>query len=151
MKIQISKQAKQTGIGGFCLAVGISLGVSLLIHKLGALIRSLGGLLGLGEDAEIFAGIFDQLQEAKVDLPACLVLIMCMLMFFGVIRYFKFIGRKKTEKKALYAVGIFGGIVWIVPAVLLIGTVTLWFTDVNEVRFGTVIQFLYSALQHGVF
>ena len=151
MKLQISKQTKKIIIGGFGLSLAIGLGISMLIHKLGAIIRNIGGLIGLGKDTETFAAIFDQLREAKVDLPSWLLLIFCVLLVWGMIRYFKFLNPKKVNKKVIYAVGIFWGILWILVAVILIGIVTLWFTNVNEVQFGIVVKFLYSALQHGVF
>ena len=151
MQLSISKQMKQTVLGGFGLALLIGLGVSIFIHKLGEVIRSLGSLFGLGGDAETFAVIFDQLQGAKVDLPSWLLLVLCMLLAYGICCYFKLIGRKKADSKLLYAAGIIGGFLWILIALITIVLVTLWFTNVNEVRFGTVIQFLYNALQHGVF
>ena len=151
MKVQLSKRTTGSIIGGFGLALMMGLGVSVFIHKLGVIIRYAGDLLGLGENTETFAAIFDQLQTAEVDLPSGLLLALCLLLAFAIGGYFKFVGRKGTEKKLLYTAGIIGGILWILAAVILIGIVTLWLTDVNDIRFGTVIQFLYNALQHGVF
>lgn len=151
MRTKPSKQTTKIIIGGIGLSLMIGLGISMLIHKLGAIIRNLGGLIGLGTDTETFAAIFDQLSGAKVDLPSWLLLILCVLLAWGLLRYFQFLKLKKKNKKAIYTIGIILGLLWILVAVVLIGIVTLWFTNVNEVQFGVVIQFLYSALQHGVF
>ena len=151
MKLQISKNTKKIILGGFGAALAIGLGLSLLIHKLGAIIRGLGGVFGLGQDTETFAVIFDQLRTAKVDLPSWLLLILCMILVWGIMRYFKLISPKKANKKVVYGIGILFGILWIFMAVVLISILTLWLTDVNKVRIGIVVQFLYSALQHGVF
>ena len=151
MKVNLSKQTREIILGGIGLSLVIGLGISILIHKLGAIIRSVGGWLGLGKDTETFATIFDQLLDAEVDLPSWLLLILCLLFVWGLLRYFKFLTPKKKSKKFIFTLGIALGIFWILVAVMVIGIVTLWFTDVNEVQFGTVIRFLYNALQHGVF
>ena len=148
MKIQISKKVIWTCGLAFLLAILIGLTCSLLLHNIGSILRGAEGLLG--NDAETFGRIFDQLKTAEVGLPSVLLFILCWLEMAGVLRFV--CGKKglvlSKKSRILRGVGI------AVPAlfgIVLIMVVTLWFTDVNEIRFGTVIQFLYDAIQHGVF
>ena len=151
MKLQMSKPMKQILISGFGLAVLIGVGVSLLIHKLGEIVRGVGDAMGLGEDTETFAVIFDQLQEATVDLPSWLLLFACVILAWGLIRYFGSLRKVKEKSKWIYGIGFLGWVFCGLLGVTVVTVLTLWFTNVNEVQFGTVVQFLYDALQHGVF
>lgn len=148
MKITISKRMLSILIAGVMLSIVLGLGSSLFIHSMGDILSGAEGLLG--EDADTFGQIFNQLKTAEVELPSIMLLILCLLETAGVLRFVR--GKKEgnlsRKKRILRGIGI------ALPALiglLLIVVTTLWFTDVNGIRFGTVVKFLYDALQHGVF
>ena len=148
MKITISKRMLSILIAGVMLAILLGFGVSLFIRSIDDILGGAEGLLG--EDADTFGQIFNQLKTAEVELPSIMLLILCLLETAGVLRFVR--GKKEgnlsRKKRILRGIGI------ALPALiglLLIVVTTLWFTDVNGIRFGTVVKFLFDALQHGVF
>ena len=148
MKITISKRMLSILIAGVMLAILLGFGVSLFIRSIGDILGGAEGLLG--EDADTFGQIFNQLKTAEAELPSIMLLILCLLETAGVLRFVR--GKKEgnlsRKKRILRGIGI------ALPALiglLLIVVTTLWFTDVNGIRFGTVVKFLFDALQHGVF
>ncbi len=148
MKIIISKQMLGVFLIGVILSIVLGLGSSLFIHSMGDILSGAEGLLG--KDANTFGQIFNQLKTADVELPSILLLILCLLETAGVLRFI----RGKKEGNLSKKSRILRGIGIALPALiglLLIVVITLWFTDVNGIRFGTVMKFLYDALQHGVF
>ena len=148
MKITISKQMLSILIAGVMLAILLGFGVSLFIRSIGDILSGAEGLLG--KDAGTFGQIFSQLKTAEVELPSIMLLILCLLETAGVFRFI----RGKKEGNLSKKSRILRGIGIALPALiglLLIVVTTLWFTDVNGIRFGTVVKFLYDALQHGVF
>ena len=148
MKITISKQMLSILIAGVMLAILLGFGVSLFIRSIGDILGGAEGLLG--KDADTFGQIFNQLKTAEVELPSIMLLILCLLETAGVLRFV----RGKKEGNLSKKSRILRGIGIALPALiglLLIVVTTLWFTDVNGIRFGTVVKFLYDALQHGVF
>ncbi len=150
MKKRISKRYISAAAIGVCLALYIGLSCSLLLHNLGAMLNALGESLGLGNDAEMYARIFAQLKDAKLDLPSLPLLLLSIAMTTGLARLLGGKEGKKITRKSR----ILRSIATILIAFLgfaIILLITLWFTDVNGIRFGTVIRFLYSALQNGVF
>ncbi len=148
MKIQISKKMMWIIISAFLLAILIGLGCSLFIHNLGDVLRGAEGLLG--KEADTFGNIFDQLKMAEVELPSLVLLLLCLLETTGV--FHLMCGKKgavlEKKNRVLRRIGM---ILLALLGAVLIMLITLWFTDVNGIRFGTVLKFLYIALQNGVF
>ena len=89
--------------------------------------------LVMGQDSE-YAAIFAQLQDAELALPIIQILVLSVL--FGLL-----IGCCKKTIPALL-LGL--------AAVIILFVVSLWFTNVNSIRFGIVLQFLLNALRYGV-
>ena len=127
------------------------------LRNLGGIIGSLAPILGLDADtAQTLSEIFGQLRYASLNLPLGIVGPMCFL-FSGFATLFllgKPSPKTSTEetnipkaKKAgrIVAVCVLGVILF-----LLLTAVTIWFTEVNDIRFDRVMVRLVSLLDAGI-
>ena len=102
---------------------------AILIHNLGDVIRFV-----LGQAGEDYAVIMDQLQTAELSLPYILIAVLSLLL-----------GLLLTQRKKGFLSFLIGFI-----AVIILVIIALYFTDINTIRFGTVLRFLINAIRHGV-
>ena len=109
------------------------------IRSLGSLISALGGSLGLGETAEVLGRIFSQLKGAALSLPL-LPPVLSALIIGGILWLGMRAGRASRMVPA-----VFGGVLLLVPAVLL----TVWFTEVNGIRLDGMMLTLIRLIRAG--
>ena len=130
------------------LALSVS---SCFLRNIGSLILLLGPKVGLyNSEIAQFAAIFEQLRTASLEMPYFLTSICSLIM--GRIGCRIICGPIDTETKSGHkgfriAMTI---LMWIIVALLLFAF-TLWFTKVNGIRVGIVIQILIPAVQAGIF
>ncbi len=150
MKIHISRRVAAALIIVLILALITGLGADLLIRNLGQLILALGDTLGMGKSTADYAAILNQLKSARMDLPSLLNLLLCLPIGIGILR----MGAGKrgvviSSKQRALRIG--GSVLLCLLLLPLVVVITLWFTDVNDIRFGTAVSFLYDAIKNGIF
>lgn len=127
------------------------------LRNLGGIIGSLAPILGLDADtAQTLSEIFGQLRSASLNLPLGIVGPICFL-FSGFAALF-LLGRPSpktsTEEtstpKTIKAGRIVTFCVLGVILFLLLTAVTIWFTEVNDIRFDRVMTRLVSLLDAGI-
>ncbi|MBE5786732.1 MAG: hypothetical protein E7324_04245 [Clostridiales bacterium] len=124
------------GSGYAALAILLS---QWLIRNLSGILGSIGGLFGMNEDTlSYIVQVLDQLKGADIASPwlgglligAAIGLLLALLIF---------------HKKPKHI------IISILPWVLLLiplGLIALWFTDINDIRFGTFLSVMLPMLSH---
>ncbi len=150
MIIQISKKVPRVIVVSILVSLLVGIGCSVLIHHLADILMAFKDELSLENDAETYMLIFGQLKEAKVDLPAILLVILCGLYVF---RSGRLLVQTKDEimLKRVRVMHVFEWILFSLILIPMIILITLWFTNVNGIRFSIVIKFLFNALQNSVF
>lgn len=151
-------------LSGAILTILVGLASVWFLRSLGGILGSLAPTLGLDADtAEMLTEIFDQLKEASLNLPLEIIGLVCFL-FCGLAILF-LVGRrvpetpaeeikeeietrkiprnKKTGKIVLVCVL---GVILFLPLTL----VTIWFTEVNDIRFDRVMATLIPLLNSGI-
>lgn len=128
------KEKKNPIIG---TSAGLAAGAVLLACA-AALIRGLGGIVG-AIAGEPLGSVFSQLRSASLALPWAAVLLPCA--GYGCLCGFLW----KRSRRAAHGFLIAGGIV-----LFLLLFVCVWNTDVNSVRFGTVIRSLITQIGNGL-
>ena len=151
MKKTIFRRVLLRFIHGIVLTVLVLITSVCFLRNIGSLILLLGSAAGL-EDAEItqFATIFEQLKTASLGLPCFLTGILCLALGWIGCRIAR--GSAVTETVPRYkgfrtAAAILLWIIMVLPLFVL----TLWFTNVNGIRFGTVLRVLFSIIQADIF
>ena len=129
MQISFSKRLSSVILPSIILFTITILLVSIFIRNLDGILH-----LAMGQDGESYAAIFGQLQDAELTLPIIVILLLSVL--FAIL-----ISRTQKIVPALLL-----GLV----AVIILFVVSLWFTNVNSIRFGTVLLFLLNALRYGI-
>ena len=144
-------------LSGAILTILVGMAATWFLRSLGNILGSLAPALGLDEGtAETVAGIFAQLREASLNLPLEIIGLVCFL-FCGLAILFlagrhvpetpaeemKAPRKKRTGKIILVCVL---GILLFVPLTL----VTIWFTEVNDIRFDRVMSTLVPLLNSGI-
>ncbi|MBR6789659.1 MAG: hypothetical protein IKM31_02185 [Oscillospiraceae bacterium] len=113
----------------------------VFVRNMGGLIRLLGGPLGLGaSEVKQFSAIFDQLKEASVLPPLWLAALVLLGGFFAALRAIAGGKRRRAVIVTLW-------ILLLLPLAFL----SLWFTHVNDLRFGIVISALIRLIAAGAF
>ena len=144
-------------LSGAILTILVGMAATWFLRSLGSILASLAPTLGLDEGtAEMLAEIFGQLREASLNLPLEIVGLVCFL-FCG-LAILLLAGRhapetpaeelgaprkKKTGKIILVCVL---GVILFLPLTL----VTIWFTEVNDIRFDRVMATLVPLLNSGL-
>lgn len=137
-------------IPGAIATVLIGIAVVVFLRSIGDLITLLGPVFGMKEkDAAQYAAIFDQLKHASLDLPLLLTGALCLPLGMLSARITR--GPVSAEALPTCRAGRILAVVllWLVLALPLF-TLTLWFTEVNDIRFDRVMLVLINALQHDV-
>lgn len=138
-------------IPGVIATVLIGIAVAAFLRSIGDLLTLLGPVFGLKEkDVATYAAIFNQLKTAPLNLPLVLTGVFCLPLGALSARILRgpVIAPAKPAHKAGRIVAV--AALWVILALPLFA-VTLWFTEVNDVRFGRVLLVLINALQNGVF
>lgn len=135
---------------GLTLLVGMT--SACFLRNLGWIIGSLAPTLGLDADtAQTLSEIFVQLRSASLNLPLAFAGTMCFL-FSGLAVIFLLF--PKTDAKETPKAKKAGRIVTVcvlgVIFFLLLTAATIWFTEVNDIRFDRVMVRLVSLLKAGV-
>ncbi len=138
-------------IPGIIATVLIGVAVAVFVRSIGGLISLLGPALGMSEkEALQYAAIFDQLKAAPLDLPLVLTGALCLplgMLSCRITRGSVHAGALPDRRRSRIAAAV---VLWVVLALPLFA-VTLWFTNVNDIRFGRVLLVLINALNNGVF
>ena len=144
-------------LSGAILTILVGLTATWFLRSLGSILGSLALALGLDEGTtETVVEIFGQLQEASLNLPLEIVGLVCFLFCALAILFLagrhapetpaeemKVTKKKKTGKIILVCVL---GVILFLPLAL----VTIWFTEVNDIRFDRVIAMLIPLLNSGI-
>lgn len=118
-------------------AILMTLGVCALAA---VLIRSVDSILVYAGQPE-FADIFAQLENAELDAHGEIPFLLWLVFVVGMGLLSRKIGRWTVIPAVLLGMIVF----------LLSFTAAVWFTDVNSIRFGTVVLSLADLLEAGVF
>lgn len=114
------------------------------LRNLGGIIGSLAPVFGLDTDtSRTFSEIFGQLRSAMLDLPMGIAGSVCLL-FSGFAAAF-LSGKPSPKAGRIVTVCVLGVMIF-----LLLTAVTIWFTEVNDIRFGKVMTSLVSLLNAGI-
>jgi len=138
-------------IPGIILAVLVLIASSCFLRNIGSLISSLGPAAGLN-DSEIyqFVAIFEQLRTASLKMPYFLTSIFSLIMGrFGCRIICGPIVTETDPRHKGFRIAL-AILMWIIVGLLLFA-LTLWFTKVNGIRIGIVVQILIPAIQAGIF
>lgn len=138
-------------ITGVVMTVIFGALVAALFQIITPVLRAVGPSFGLDPYELIYySQITDQFCTAELDIPLLLTGTLCMALSFltGRIAH----GPAAAEQKpARHGLRIAAAILLWIILFLPIFAVTLYFTDVNTIRFGTVLKFLLQAIEAGVF
>ncbi len=130
-------------LSGAILTILLGLASVWFLRNLGGILGTLGPSLGLPADtAETIAAIFDQLKTASLDLPLEIMGLFCYLYCGLSIVYIHAGG--VTWKRRLLVIAV--GVLLFLP----LFAVTVWFTDVNDIRLDHVITSLRPLLDADV-
>ncbi len=128
-------------LSGAILTFLVGIASVLFLRNLGDITGSLGHMLGLDAGtAQTLSEIFDQLRSASLHLPLEIVGVVCCL-FCGLVTV-----SPKTKKAGRIVTVCILGIIFF----LLLTAVTVWFTEVNGIRFDRVMVRLVSLLKAGI-
>lgn len=129
------KEKKSLIIGtfaGFAVGMVVLLCTASLIHGLGGIIGAFAG--------EPLGSVFAQLKTARLSLPWAVVLLLCA--GYGCLYGFLW----KRSRRLIHGLLIAGGILLF----LWLLFICVWYTDVNSIRFGTVIRSLIKQIGNGL-
>lgn len=130
-------------LSGAILTILLGLVSVWFLRNLGGILGALSPSFGLPTDtAETLSAIFDQLKTASLDLPLEIMGLFCFL-YCGLSIVFIHAGGSLWKRR----IGVtLVGILLFLPLAI----VTVWFTDVNDIRFDHVITSLRPLLDSGV-
>ncbi len=144
-------------LSGAILTILVGMASVWFLRNLGSLLVSLAPALGLDSGtADMLSEIFGQLKDAELNLPlectgvACFILCGLAILFLAGRRKNRDLPceepkpKKKTGRIVLVCVL---GVVLFLPLTL----VTIWFTEVNDLRFDRVMLSLLPMVQAGLF
>ena len=144
-------------LSGALLTILVGMASVWFLRSLGAISGSLAPALGLDADAaQTVSEIFGQLRSATLNLPLEIVGLVCFL-FCGLAILF-LAGRHspetpaaemnvpKTKKTGKIVLVCVLGVILFVPLTI----VTIWFTEVNDIRFDRVMALLVPLLNAGI-
>ena len=139
-------------LSGAILTFLVGIASVCFLRNLGVITGSLAPALGLDADtAQTLSEIFGQLRSASLNLPLEIVGPLCFLFcgFAAVFLHFPqtTAGENPKAKKAgrIVMVCLLGVILF-----LLLTAATIWFTEVNDIRFDRVMTRLVSLLNAGI-
>ena len=146
-------------LSGAIFTILVGMAAVWFLRSLGSILASLAPVLGLDSGtADMVSEIFGQLKDATLNLPleytGVICFLYCALAILLVFGHKSGIKQtepadempKKKKKTGRTVLVIVLGVVLILPFTLL----TIWFTEVNSVRFDRVIQSLIPLLQSGL-
>lgn len=144
-------------LSGAILTFLVGIASVWFLRNLGGIIGSLAPILGLDADtAQTLSEIFGQLRSASLNLPLGIIGSMCFL-FSGFAALFllgKPSPKTSTEETSTPKTKKAGRIVTVcvlsVIFFVLLTAVTIWFTEVNDIRFDRVMVRLVSLLDAGI-
>lgn len=157
MTVRSLRYIATLALSGAILTILVGMAATWFLRSLGKILGSLAPTLGLDEGTtETVTEIFGQLREASLNLPLEIVGLVCFL-FCGLAILFltgrhvpetpaeemKTPRKKKTGKIILVCVA---GVILFLPLTL----VTIWFTEVNDIRFDRVMAALVPLLNSGI-
>ena len=138
-------------IPGVVMTVIFGALVAALFQSISPVLSAIGPALGMSDsDIATYTAITDQFRTAELNIPLLLTGPLCLAlsMLTGRIAH----GPAAAEKKpAHHGLRIAAAILLWVLFFLPIFAVTLYFTDVNTIRFGIALRFLLQAVEAGVF
>ena len=157
MTVRSLRYIATLALSGAILTILVGLAATWFLRSLGSILSSLAPTIGLDEGtAETVVEIFGQLQRASLNLPLEIVGLVCFLFCALAILFLagrrapetpaeemKAPKKKKTGKIILVCVL---GVLLFLPLTL----VTIWFTEVNDVRFDRVVAMLIPLLNSGI-
>lgn len=130
-------------LSGAILTILLGLASVWFLRNLGEILGALSPSFGLPTDtAETLSAIFAQLKIASLDLPLEIMGLFCFL-YCGLSIVYIHAGTSPWKRRLLV---ILVGILLFLP----LFAVTVWFTDVNDIRFDHVITSLRPLLDAGV-
>lgn len=145
----IFRRRLQRLIPGVIATVLIGIAVAVFLRSIGDLLTLLGPVFGLGDkDVDTYSAIFNQLKAASLNLPLMLTGVLCLPLgaLSARILHGPAAAPSQPTRKAGRIVAVV--VLWVILALPLFA-VTLWFTEVNDVRFGRVLLVLVNALLAG--
>ena len=157
MTVRSLRYIATLALSGAILTILVGMASTWFLRSLGSILASLAPVLGLDEGTvETIVEIFGQLQGASLNLPLEIVGLVCYLFCALAILFLagrhapetpadelKAPKKKKTGKIILVCVL---GLLLFLPLTL----VTIWFTEVNDVRFDRVVAMLIPLLNSGI-
>lgn len=157
MRVKSLRHIATMLLSGAILTFLVGIASVWFLRNLGGIIGSLAPKLGLDADtAQTLSEIFDQLRSASLNPPLGIVGLMCSL-FCGFAVLFlsgkhspRTTAGETNSPKARKAGKIVTVCVLGVILFLLLTAVTIWFTEVNDIRFSRVMVRLVSLLKTGV-
>lgn len=141
-------------LSGAILTFLVGIASVCFLRNLGVITGSLAPALGLDADtAQTLSEIFGQLRSASLNLPLEIVGPLCFL-FCGFAAVFLHPPKATAKSESTPTVKKAGKIVTVcalgVILFLLLTAVTIWFTEVNDIRFDRVMTRLVSLLNAGI-
>ena len=139
-------------LSGAILTFSVGIASACFLQNLGWIIGSFAPMLGLAADtAQTLSEIFAQLRSASLNLPLAITGAMCFLFSGLAVIFLHFpkttAGENPKAKKGrrIVTVCVLGVVFF-----LLLTAATIWFTEVNDIRFGKVMVKLVSLLKAGI-
>ena len=139
-------------LSGSVLTFIVGIASVCFLRNLGWITGSLAPILGLNADtAQTLSEIFGQLRSASLSLPLEILGVLCLLFcgFAIIVLHFPNIDAKEYSKAKkvgkIVLVCVLGVILF-----LLLTAVTIWLTEVNDIRFDRVMVRLVSLLKSGI-
>jgi len=145
-------------LSGAIFTILVGMASVWFLRSLGEILASLAPALGLDSGtADMISEIFGQLKDATLNLPLEYTGVICFLYCALVILFVSGHRKEKTpantaaeppkkKKTGRIVLVIVLGVILFLPFT----AITIWFTEVNYVRFDRVIQSLIPLLQSGI-
>lgn len=152
MRVRSLRYIVATLLPGAILTLLVGMASVCFLRNMGWIIGSFAPMLGLTADtAQTLSEIFGQLRSASLNLPLAFAGTMCFL-FSGLSAVYLLFSNPPAEEtpKAKKAGRIVTVCVLGVIFFLLLTAATIWFTEVNDIRFDRVMVRLVSLLKAGV-
>ncbi len=147
MRVRSLRHIATMLLSGAILTFLVGIASVWFLRNLGGIIGSLAPTLGLDADTALtLSEIFDQLRSASLNPPLGIVGLISSL-FCGFAVLFLSGKHAPNAKKVgrIVMVCVLGVILF-----LLLTALTIWFTEVNDIRFSRVMVRLVSLLKAGV-
>lgn len=152
MRVRSLRYIVATLLSGAILTLLAGMASVCFLRNMGWIIGSFAPMLGLAADtAQTLSEIFGQLRSASLNLPLAITGTMCFLFSGLAVIFLHF---PKTTAGENPKARIAGRIVTVcllgVILFLLLTAATIWFTEVNDIRFGKVMVNLVALLKAGI-